>query len=163
VGGVGPAGVHDAGVRLIDRPHAVVEPELREAVHDLPGGELLVRDARGAHRAGVLVYVVWLVSHGLEIQASRLYDQLGAGLFFDLAPGLVGVGGEGCVLGGVVGEADDTRVVPGAALVVSKVELFEGEDLFARLAGEPVGRGAPDAAAADDDVLVGSLQPFCIL
>jgi hypothetical protein len=73
------------------------------------------------------------------------------------------VGGEGRVLGGVVGEADDARVVLGAAAIVSQVELLEGEDLISRLAGEPVGGGAPYPAAADDDVLVGGLQPFCVL
>jgi hypothetical protein len=77
VGGVGPAGVHDAGVLLVDRPHAVVEPELREALHDLPGGELFVWDARGAHRAGVLVHVLRLVVHGFEIETAGLEDEPG--------------------------------------------------------------------------------------
>ena len=67
VGGVGPAGVNYSGVRLVEGAYAIAEPELGEAFHHLGSGELLVRDARCAHRAGVLAYVLWLAINGFEI------------------------------------------------------------------------------------------------
>ena len=111
MGCVGLSSVHQAGVSLVDSLHAVVEAELGEALHDLVRAELFVRDARRAHRAGVLVYVFRFVLHGFEVETARLEDELGAGFLFHLAPGFVGVGGEGGVLGCVIGEADDARVV----------------------------------------------------
>jgi hypothetical protein len=111
VSGVGPAGVNQAGISLVESPHTVVEAELRKALHNLLRGELFVGDARRVHRAGVLVYVARVVLDRLEVEAAGLEDESSAGLLLYHSPGFVGMGGEGRVLGGVVGEADDARVV----------------------------------------------------
>src|SRR5919107_787335 len=68
--------------------------------------------------------------------------------------------GQGRVGTVVVGEADDARVVLGAAPFVAEAELLDAEHLRARRAGEPVRRGAPYAAAAHDDVLERPLAPL---
>ncbi len=69
--GVGLAGVDQTGVGLVDAAHAVVEGELRVAVHDLRRGELLVRDAGGPHRARVLVEVLGLtVPDRFQVEAA---------------------------------------------------------------------------------------------
>ena len=72
---------------------------------------------------------------------------------------VVGRPGQRRVLGGVVGVPDDPGVILGRAPVVTQLVLLKGQDVPAAAPGQPVGRGAADAADAQDDVLVGAVQP----
>jgi hypothetical protein len=86
----------------------------------------------------------------LDDQTAGLEEHLNAGLALDLVESLVGVGGEGRVLGLVLGQADDPGVVLRGAARVAELELLDPEDRFSQLAREPVERGRAQAAAPDD-------------
>ena len=60
-------------------------------------------------------------------------------------------GREAGVLGLVLGEPDDPRVVLGGAAVVTELEPLQTEHAAAVLTGEAVERGGAQSAAPDDD------------
>ena len=133
VRGVGAARVHDPRILLVDGPLGPPQAELGPTPHQLAGVEQLVVEAVLFEGRDVPFYVagpglarVALVD-GLDDEPARLEQELQARLALDLVPGLVGVRGEGGVLGLVLGEPDDAGVVFRRAAAVPEAKLFDPE------------------------------------
>jgi hypothetical protein len=137
-----------------------LEMELRPAPHELARVQHLVVEA-------VLLVVEAVLLEGGDValdvagadllrvplvggpydEAAGLEEDLDARLLLQRVPGLVGVGGQGGVLGLVLRKPDDARVVLRGAAVGAEPELLEAEHRRPELPGEPVeGRRTQPAA-----------------
>jgi threonine/homoserine/homoserine lactone efflux protein len=150
VGGIGDRRVHEARVGLEEAVVRVGQAPLRPAASDLRPVEALVRDLLLVHGGGVVGEGDRRFARG-HVEAAGHGDDALAGRLLDLGPGRVGALREPNVVGPVVGEPQDPRMVLRGAAVVAELELLEAQDTVPEPGREPVRRRAADAAQPHDD------------
>lgn len=144
MGGVAFRGGSDAAFALVEGDGIVRQTKLGPAAHGFGSVQYFKRNACCGQTFGVIgdgdFSVGWR-----EVKATSFEDQFFASIGLQGCPGRVGLFSQFDVLRGVVGEADDSRMVLGAAAHVTDFELFQAKNI-PFLAGKPIQCATSEAA-----------------